>query len=128
MYIKINLQPMVMEASTKSELLSKIGSGYCHTYTLIKGVRIHGLSPLMGKADHVRVYNLEKHNRKMEHYTERGQKKSRMRNPLYWRAFVYDIPLDVLKTANLSVFQENRNFRLVNRSLTKNIVKQLEKF
>ena len=128
MYIKLNLKPMVMEAHTKSELLAKIKSGgYCQTYSFVKGVRIQGLMEV-NKAKHVRVYNLEKHNRKMEQYFHRGEKHSRMRNPLYWRAFVYDIPLEVLITANLSVFQDNRTFRLVNREHVNTIRYQLEKF
>ena len=127
MYIKLNLKPTVMEAHTKSELLNKIESGYCHTYSFMKGVRIQGLMEI-NKEKYVRVYNLEKHNRKMEQYFHRGEKHSRMKHPLYWKAFVYDIPLEVLIAANLSVFQDNRTFRLVNRNHVNTIRKQLENF
>ena len=128
MYIKINFKPIVMEARTKSELLSKIGNGYCHTYSLIKGVRINGLVSLMGKTDHVRVYNLQKINRKAETYIKFGETRRREVRPSYWRAFVYNIPIDVLVSGNLSIFQENRRFRMVNRDLVNNIRKQLEQF
>lgn len=126
MYIKLNLKPTVMKAHTKSELLYKIESGYVHTYALIKGVRIHALMEV-SNPKHVRVYNLEKHNRKMEQYFQRGEKHSRMKNPLYWRAYVYDIPIELLTIANLSVFQENRTFKLVNREHVNTIKYQLDK-
>lgn len=124
MYIKLNLKPQVVEGISKGELLAKLEDGFKPTYQLYKGIRIAALV----KGNVVRVYNLQKVNRKAETYIKFGETNRREVRPSYWRAFVYDIPVDVLASGNLSVFQENRNFRLVNRDLVNNIKKQLEQF
>lgn len=125
MYIKLNLKPQVVEAKTKDELLLKIeDKRFKHIYQLYKGIRIAAL--IDGKV--VRVYNLQKINRKAETYIKFGETRRREVRPSYWRAFVYDIPVDVLVSGNLSIFQENRRFRMVNRDLVNNIKKQLEQF
>ena len=125
MYIKLNLKPQVVEAKTKDELVEKVLSNYPKTYSLHKGIR---LDAHMKDSKTIRVYNLQKFNRKAETYIKFGETKRREVRPSYWRAFVYDIPIDVLVSGNLSIFQENRRFRMVNRDLVNNIKKQLEQF
>ena len=125
MYIKLNLKPQVVEAKTKNELVEKVLSNCPKTYSLHKGIR---LDAHMKDSKTIRVYNLQKINRKAETYIKFGETRRREVRPSYWRAFVYDIPIDVLVSGNLSIFQENRCFRMVNRNLVNNIKKQLEQF
>ena len=125
MYIKLNLKPQVVEARTKDELVEKVLSNCPKTYSLHKGIRIDAH---MKDSKTIRVYNLQKINRKAETYIKFGETRRREVRPSYWRAFVYDIPVDVLVSGNLSIFQENRRFRMVNRDLVNNIKKQLEQF
>ena len=107
-----------MTAGSKLELMDKITNYHNLSWTcgMYKNVKINALRKIFGNKDnYVRVFNLHKHNRKTEHYVEHGVKRTRVKSPMFWEAFVYDIPLDVLTVTNLSVFQENRHFRLVNR-------------
>ena len=125
MYIKLNLKPQVVEARTKDELVEKVLSNCPKIYSLHKGIR---LDAHMKDSKTIRVYNLQKINRKAETYIKFGEVRRREVRPSYWRAFVYNIPIDVLVSGNLSIFQENRRFRMVNRDLVNNIKKQLEQF
>lgn len=106
MRLHIDLKPRVVEARTKTELLSKIGNGYMHYF----GTYGNGLSSKYK----IRVYNLQKFNKKVERsvYTKNGKvvKKSKVVSPKRWVANVYDFDMDLLRVLKLKVKQQNKNF------------------
>ena len=64
----------------------------------------------------VRAFNLVKHNRKVvrlggDVYKKNGEK--HVLKPMYWEAFVYDIPVTMLEYMNLYLIQYERNFKIV---------------
>ena len=64
---------------------------------------------------YVRAFNLVKHNRKVvrlggDVYRENGGK--HVLKPMYWEAFIYDIPISMLEYMNLCLVQYERNFEI----------------
>lgn len=110
MELKLKFKPIYMTGSSKKNIVEQIKYGYIPIYQLYKGIRICGYYRKQSKT--VRVYNLIKHNRKTQHDRDGN---TIIIKPMYWEAFVYDIPLDVLDFMGLSIVQKERNFRVYKR-------------
>lgn len=117
MEFKLRIKPRHFKGCNKNDIMYQISDGHCWTYGLHKGSRINGLSPLFRKKDnYVRVFNLIKHNRKSIRTIDKKGNKHTTIKPMYWEAFVYDIPIVFFEISGLSVIQEKRNFRIFNRN------------
>lgn len=117
MELKLRIKPQYYKGVNKNDVMSQISRDYCWTYGLHKGVRINGLRPLFrNKDNYVRVFNLIKHNRKSIRTIDKKGNKRVTIKPMYWEAFVYDIPLSFFEISGLSIIQEKRNFRIFDRN------------
>ena len=110
MEIKLKYEPIYVTGISKKNIVEKITIGYTPIYQIYNGVRINAYYRNHTKS--VRVYNLIKHNRKTQHDKDGN---TIIIKPMYWEAFVYDIPLNVLDFTHLSIEQKERNFRLYKR-------------
>ena len=111
-------------ASTKAEVISIATANHRLTFSNIgTGYIVPG-----PKTDYVRVFNLEKHRKVVEVLPTNPKTKAKnaknvkdgkeelkrvVKTPGHWVAYVYDIPVEVLKVNNLRVTIGFRNFKIV---------------
>ena len=106
MKLNIKFTPKHFTASNKRILMEHITAGYVPVANAERGNGvINGY--IRTNEDHVRVFNLHKHNRKSNQVDKTKSK------PMYWEAFVYDIPMDVIRTCGFKVIQHRRNFTCI---------------
>lgn len=116
MNITIKAKPIFYKATTKHELISKIGS----KFTTGIGANWIGMIGLFDyNRNTVRVYNLHKINAKYDHIARfksgprKGQRKPSVKvRDSQWIAYVYDFDRSFLKTAKIEVIQNTRNFTI----------------
>ena len=116
MQINLKIAKQTTTASTKRSIVAKLSYGKVYSW----GNNYSGtLTPFRrnGSNDEeiVRVYNLEKRRKVVVRSkpNKQGKKTSKVISPNHWVAHYYDIPVSLLKLANLKVVQNNRNFDLV---------------
>ena len=115
MNISIKVRPTKYNGKSKSDILEKITRGFCYASGIKNNVDYSGYVRILSRSDEsVRVFNLHKHNRKVIH------KKDKIGNPkvisiqkMYWEAFVYDIPIELLKIMKCDIKQNLRNFEFI---------------
>lgn len=120
MNITIKTKPIFYKASTKHELISKIGS----KFTTGIGANWIGMIGLFDyNRNTVRVYNLHKINAKYDHRARfksgprKGQRKPSVKvRDSQWIAYVYDLDRTLLNLAKLQVTQNHRNFTIKSRN------------
>lgn len=114
MIIPVNIKPIYYKVQgTKSSIMERITSYHCRTFGSSNGINYDGYVSWRDKEKrYVRVFNLIKHNRKVERYCNNS--KCRIK-PMYWEAFVYDIPIELLEITGCNVSQYNRNFKFTKR-------------
>lgn len=112
MNITIKAKPVFYKATTKNELIRKIGSKFSY------GLGSFGIG-MIGMFDYnrdtVRVYNLHKINAKYDHSArfKSGQRKPSVKvRDSQWIAYVYDFDRAFLKAAKIEVIQNTRNFTI----------------
>lgn len=116
MNITIKAKPVFYKATTKNELIRKIGSRFSY------GLGSFGIG-MIGMFDYnrdtVRVYNLHKINAKYDHSARfksgprKGQRKPSVKvRDSQWIAYVYDFDRAFLKAAKIEVIQNTRNFTI----------------
>ena len=108
MEVKIEIKPMRFTASTKDELINKISNNGSYCWICGGGLNYSYLGHLIDE-NTVRVYNLQKYKTKKKNV---NKKHYQLVRKLYWEAFVYDIPIDLLRLGKLRVTQYARNFEL----------------
>lgn len=124
MQIKINIKPVRVTGPNKASVMTKINTHHCcsfgsyHTGCLIPTVSL--FSRNIGEV--VRVYNLEKRNKKVSRKRTAGKivngqqltgkTISKVVSPAHWVGHYYDIPISLLRTAKLKAIQHNRHFEL----------------
>jgi hypothetical protein len=111
MNINLKFRPVRVTGSSRSTVMSAISGG--HVYTM--GSNGIYLAPYPGRdSGTIRVYNLEKHRKKVEIVLNRKTKKPSRRvvTPAHWVGHYYDLPLDLLRTAGLKVNQHTRYFEI----------------
>lgn len=109
MKLMLNIRPTRVTSSNRNQVMNAISGGH------MPSVGTHGiyLTPYPGsRRETIRVYNLEKHNKRVERYKVSGKKKmqSRVVKPAHWVGHYYDIPVALLKLAGLKVEQRTRYF------------------
>jgi hypothetical protein len=109
-------------ASTKDEVISLATANHQLTFfNLGAGYIVPGSNP-----QYLRVFNLEKHRKVVEVLptkakaknppnTKNGKKELTrvVKTPGHWVAYVYDVPIEVLKINKLRVTIGNRNFKII---------------
>ena len=114
MDIKIKINKQVLISCSLKDLKKRIGLGY---YIVNKTISYNNKQIKLvcwgdsyrDHYDNIRVYNIEKKNA-VRVRDENGHYK-KIANASY-TAYVYDIPVELLKLAGLSVEQKTRNFVL----------------
>lgn len=95
MQLKFNIKPYVMEAGTKQALQSRISRNWRST-----SYKFSSIGSSLATNDKRILVNYEKYRSK------RGVREA------HWKAYVYIIPEDLLKSMNLRVDQKARNFEI----------------
>lgn len=117
MAIMIKIKPVRITASTKSDVIKKITGQSIWATSHRDSFYSNGRFLVKEATNTVRLYNLEKHNRKMKitkRTITRGKRKGEvevLREVLktsHWVAHYYDIPRDMIDEKNTR--QHNRNF------------------
>lgn len=114
------IKPTIIEAKTKSELVSKIQSSYSGFFSSSSygyGMKKRTGGLLGGTVSHIIAYNLEKH-RAIKKQSPRASyngtngkiRKTKIIKNGFWRAYVYKIPVGILDISNTTVHQNSRNF------------------
>ena len=107
MKLNIKFTPKHFTAPNKRILMEHITAGYVPVANCKRGNGvINGYIRMTG--DHVRVFNLHKHNRH-----GKGTYKAQSDTPMWWEAFVYDIPMNIIETCGFKVTQNCRNFTCI---------------
>lgn len=113
MKFSINLKPIKLEATTKSELVSKIKNmnhSLRHTFSNLG----NGLYDEKNKVFY--VYNLQKFRRKsIQNKIFDIQQESQVIRRGHWIAYIYKIDEGLLKALGKKVQQGVRNFKLKNK-------------
>jgi len=112
MKIMLDIRPVTVTGSSRDQVMRTISSDH------MPSVGSNGiyLTPYPGSSRvTIRVYNLEKHRKKVERFRKRGKRalQSRIIQPAHWVGRYYDIPVAALKLAKIKVRQETRFFRFV---------------
>lgn len=123
MQIKINIKPVRVTGPNKAMVMTRINTHHCWSV----GSYHNGCLVSFGRFSHtsdevVRVYNLEKRNKKVSRKRTAGKVVngqqltgktiSKVVSPAHWVGHYYDIPISLLRTAKLKVIQHNRHFEL----------------
>lgn len=120
MQIRINFPPKTLvvrnlvsdsiSTSTKADTMRSLTKGYSLS------VSANYAAYLSGDRSTVRVFSLEKRRKKVENVTSKFLVKRgitrQVITPNHWVATYYDIPVAVLKVANLNVVQGDRTWYL----------------
>jgi hypothetical protein len=112
MKLMLDIPPVTVTGSSRNQVMSAINAEH------MPSVGSNGiyLTPYPGsRRMTIRVYNLEKHRKKVERFRKRGKRdlQSRIIKPAHWVGRYYDIPVAALKLAKIKVCQETRFFRFV---------------
>lgn len=113
MRIKLKVDPMKTTARGKYDLLSKIQSrAMCRSFGKHYD---NALMPFSGNDNFVRAYSIEKRRKVVVRSApnKKDKKTSTVVSPAHWVGHYYDIPVNVLKYANLKVVQHERYFELI---------------
>lgn len=113
MVTPVNIKPTYYKVQgTKSSIMKRITSYHCRTFGCSNGINYDGYVSWRDKEKrYIRVFKLIKHNRKVEGHRD-GSKKIK---PMYWEAFVYDIPIKLLEITGCNVSQSSKNFKFTKR-------------
>jgi hypothetical protein len=113
MKLTLNIQPVRVTSDSRARLVQTIQGS--HTYSV--GTLGTYLAPYPRyNQDTVRVYNLEKHRKKVQRLAadkKTGKTRSRVISAAHWVGQYYDIPVAFLRAARIQVRQETRYFRFV---------------
>lgn len=109
MKLMLNVRPTRVTGTNRNQVMNAISGEH------IPSVGTHGiyLTPYPGsRRETIRVYNLEKHNKRVERARSPGSKKTKsvVVSPAHWVGHYYDIPVALLKLAGLRVEQRTRYF------------------
>lgn len=126
MQIKINLKPVRVTDSNKLAVLTRINTHHCCAFGAHYSNCLIPFGRFSSYADEVvRVYNLEKRNKKVERkriagkivngQQLTGKTISKVVSPAHWVGHYYDIPVSLLKLMKKKVVQRNRHFELTDR-------------
>lgn len=111
MEFKIKLKPQIIRGYSKESVLSKIKG--CQTF----GSYGNYLFDFNNRNEKATVYNLTKNNKKSKQVKNKNGKtiKSTVIKQKQWTAYVYKIPISLLKLTNTEVKQNTRNFVISKR-------------
>lgn len=110
MKLNVNLRPNRVTSTSRDGVMRIISAGCITSF----GSLGNYLSPMYSTSQKfVRVYNLEKHRRRVRRYQVPGKKtmQSRVVKTAGWVGQYYDIPAELLKMAGLEVHQKSRFFQ-----------------
>lgn len=110
MEIRIKFKPQVHRATTREEVFRSVTRGRVFT---VDRDGVYYAPIRESNATTVRVYNLQKINRKAR--GTKGPNREVVREA-HWIGYVYDIPVRVLQVSGLRVKQGARTFKFETRS------------
>lgn len=118
MQISVKIDPIYFECSTKADILSKITKNHLFVISSTWGNCFINIR----KTNEIRVYNIQKHRRKViQRKDQNNNTMSTIVSRSKWVGYVYDIPIDLIRSANLKVNQKTRNFVLSKTSCSSNL-------
>lgn len=97
-YFRANNKAALMRMITAGCVPVKMNTG---TYSVNAWKNVHN--------NNIRVFNLHKYNRKVIQNKNGNNKLI----PMYWEAYVYEIPKDVVITCGFHITQNHRNFTAI---------------
>lgn len=109
MEIRIKFKPTVHRATDRESVVRSITKGRLYT---IDSNGVYYSKIRESNATVVRVYNLQKVNRKADGTKASGRKVIR---EAHWIGYAYDIPVEVLRVSGLRVKQSARTFKFEQR-------------
>ena len=110
MEIRIKFKPTVHRATDRESVVRAITRGRSYT---VDSNGVYYAKIRESNATVVRVYNLQKVNRKAHGTTGPGRKVIR---EAHWIGYAYDIPVEVLRVSGLRVKQSASTFKFETRS------------
>lgn len=117
MRLYVNVKPKIRVAYTKDDLMLRVSGGY---YQFSRYFGTYGDGFMSRDRKLIRVYNLQKINKKVERttITKNGKTKSQSKvlHHKYWVANIYDFDIELLKALNIKVKQQKRNFVIEKRN------------
>ena len=113
MEIKVKVNKQIMCSSSIIHLKKTITLGHVYTHGIInikpnEYINLLGLTPVKN-VNTIRVYNIEKKKAKRVRGSNGSYKKI---SEASYTAYIYDIPIELLKLSGLSVEQKSRHFVL----------------
>lgn len=111
MEIKVKINKQIMFSSSVIHLKKEIAFGYAYTQAIInikpnEYINLLGLTPIKN-GNTIRVYNIEKKKAKRVRDSNGSYKKV---SETSYTAYIYDIPIELLKLSGLSIEQKTRHF------------------
>lgn len=119
MQIKIKIAPKIITGASKRAVLDIIGRNFCRGWnTLYTACLVPYRQALFETftTKSVRVYNIEKRNKKVTRIRKGTKTTSKVISPAHWVCHYYDIDIATLKAANIKVVQHHRHFELISLS------------
>ena len=111
MKISTEIKPVKYSAfGSKSNIVSKITQNKIRTFSSEFG---DGYISNIINPDYVTVFNLEKHRRKSTKHAFKGTNVKVTTVHSHWDAYVYSIPISLLKAIDVKVTQGIRTFKFV---------------
>lgn len=112
MKIEIHVKTMRVTASSKPAIIARIKGNLVQTF----GTYGNYLSGIAQTNKTVRVYNIEKRNKKVSRKRIGEKTVSKVLYASHWMGYYYDIPVNLLELANLRVEQHTRHFTISKRT------------
>lgn len=113
MEIKVKVNKQIMFGFSITNLKKTIALGHAYTQAIIsikpnEYINLLGLTPVKN-VNTIRVYNIEKKKAKRVRDSNGSYKKI---SEASYTAYIYDIPIELLKLSGLSIEQKTRHFVL----------------